>query len=158
MDERPKRNRDKDNPYILHSDKSKNIYNVTFSNKDTNIKIEISKDIFEELDEFEKEDVRQIRRMERYNEYNFVTENTLNKRAFNKAENVEDIVIKNIYNEKLKKALDKLTKKQKRRILLYYDYQLSLEEIAIIEGCSKQSIQESIIWGMKKLRNFFEKF
>ena len=32
MDKRPKRSRDKYNPYILHSDKSKNIYKVTFSN------------------------------------------------------------------------------------------------------------------------------
>ncbi len=50
--------------------------------------------------------------------------------------------------------MDKLTKQQRRRILLYYDYQLSMEEIARIEGCSKQSVQESIDWGMKKLKNF----
>lgn len=35
---------------------------------------------------------------------------------------------------------------------------MSLEEIAEIEGRSKQAIQESIEWGMKKLKKIFEKF
>lgn len=56
--------------------------------------------------------------------------------------------------EKLQTALNKLTKEQRRRILLYYDYQLTMEEIAVIEKCSKQSIQESIKWGIKKLKKF----
>ncbi len=158
MDQRPKRTRDKDNPYILHSEKEKNIYKVTFSNNKEVISIDITKEIFEEFDEFEKEDARQIQEMARHNELNIVTEATLNRRAFYKPESVDDIIIKNIDNEKLQKALNKLTKEQRRRILLYYDYQLTMEEIATIEGCSKQSIQESIKWGIKKLKNFFEKF
>ncbi len=158
MDQRPKRTRDKDNPYILHSEKEKNIYKVTFSNNKEVISIDITKEIFEEFDEFEKEDARQIQEMARHNELNIVTEATLNRRAFNKPESIDDIIMKNIDNEKLQKALDKLTKEQRRRILLYYDYQLTMEEIATIEGCSKQSIQESIKWGIKKLKNFFEKF
>lgn len=51
--------------------------------------------------------------------------------------------LKNIYNKKLAKALETLTKEQRKRILLYYDYQLTMEEIARIEGCAKQSVQES---------------
>ncbi len=157
MDKRPKRTRDKYNPYILHSEKEKNVYKVTFSNKSEMISIDITKDIFDELDEFEKEDARQIQEIARHNELNVVTETTLNKRSFEKQVNVDEIVINKINNEKLYKAMDKLTKQQRRRILLYYDYQLSMEEIAKIEGCSKQSIKESIDWGIKKLRKFFEK-
>ena len=70
----------------------------------------------------------------------------------------DEIVIKNIYSEKLEQAMQTLTKEQRRRILLYYDYQLTMEEIAKIEGCAKQSVQESIEWGIKKLKKFFEKF
>lgn len=158
MDKRPKRSRDKYNPYTLHSEKVKNIYRVTFSNQNKTINIAITKEIFDELDENEKEDARQIQKIARYNERNIVTESTLNKRVFNKPENVEEIVIRKINNEKLKKAMDKLTKEQRRRILLHYDYQMSLEEIAEIEGRSKQAIQESIEWGMKKLKKIFEKF
>lgn len=158
MDKRPKRSRDKYNPYILHSEKSKNIYRVSFSNIHKMENIKISKKIFDQLDEFEKEDARQIQEIKRHYEQNTVTESTLNKRAFNKPEDVDEIVIKNIYNEKLAKALETLTKDQRRRILLYYDYQLTIEEIARIEGCAKQSVQESIEWGIKKLKKFFEKF
>ena len=60
--------------------------------------------------------------------------------------------------EELEQALKTLTKEQRRRILLYYDYQLTMEEIAKVESCSKQSVQESIEWGIKKLKKFFEKF
>ena len=158
MDKRPKRSRDKYNPYILHSEKSKNIYRVSFSNIHKLENIKISKKIFDQLDEFEKEDARQIQEIKRHYEQNTVTEITLNKRAVNKTEDVDEIVIKNIYNEKLAKALETLTKEQRRRILLYYDYQLTMEEIARIEGCAKQSVQESIEWGIKKLKKFFEKF
>ncbi len=158
MDQRPKRTRDKNNPYILHSEKEQNIYKVVFSNNNEVISVDITKEIFEEFDEFEREDARQIQEMARHNELNIVTEETLNRRAFNKPESIDDIIMKNIDNEKLQKALDKLTKEQRRRILLYYDYQLTMEEIATIEGCSKQSIQESIKWGIKKLKNFFENF
>ena len=158
MDQRPKRTRDRENPYILHSEKEKNIYKVTFSKEKKTISVDITEEIFNELDEFEKEDARQIQEIARHNELNTVTEATLNKRAFNKPESIDDIVIKNINNEKLQKELDKLTKEQRRRILLYYDYQLTMEEIATIEGCSKQSIQESIKWGIKKLKKIFEKF
>ena len=94
----------------------------------------------------------------RHYEQNEVTEITLNKRAFDKPEDVDEIVIKNIYSEKLEQAMKTLTKEQRRRILLYYDYQLTMEEIAKIEGCAKQSVQESIEWGIKKLKKFFEKF
>lgn len=158
MDKRPKRTRDKYNPYILHSEIEKNVYKVTFSNKNEMISIDITKEIFNELDEFEKEDARQIQEIARHNELNAVTETTLNKRAFEKQVNIDEVVINRINNEKLHKAMDKLTKQQRRRILLYYDYQLSMEEIARIDGCSKQSVQESIDWGMKKLKKIFEKF
>ena len=155
MDERPKRSRDKYNPYYLNSDKAKGLYEVTFFIGKEKIKVKLSKNIFEQFDEFEKDDARQIRKNKRNNEMNFVTEDNINKRAFIKPESTEDVVIKKIHNERLAKAMDKLTKEQRRRILLYYDYQLTMEEIARIEGCSKQSVQESIEWGIKKLKKYF---
>ena len=158
MDKRPKRIRDKYNPYILYSEAENSVYKVTFFNKKESISIDITKEIFDELDEFEKDDARQIQKIARHNELNVVTETTLNKRAFEKQVNIDEVVINRINNEKLHKAMDKLTKQQRRRILLYYDYQLSMEEIARIECCSKQSIQESIDWGIKKLKKFFGKF
>lgn len=45
----------------------------------------------------------------------------------------------------------------KRRILLYYYDNLSLSDIAEIEGCSKVAIKYSIDNAIKQLREFFEK-
>ena len=158
MDKRPKRSRDKYNPYNLHSEKAKNIYGITFNNDSKIIDTAINKEIFDEFDEFEKEDARQIQKASRNNELNIVTEQTLNKRTLNKAENIEEIVIKKIYSEKLNKALKKLTEKQRKRILLYYNYQLTLEKIARLDGCSRQSVYESIKWGIKKLKKYLKNF
>ena len=122
MDKRPKRSKDKYNSYIIYSEKSKNIYRVSFSNIHKMENIKISKKIFDQLDEFKKEDARQIQEIKRHYEHNTITESTLNKMEVNKPEDIDEIVIKNIYNEKLAKALETLTKEQRRRILLYYDY------------------------------------
>lgn len=86
VEQRPKRTRDKENAYILHSEKEKNIYKVTFSNEKKTISVDITEEIFNEFDEFEKEDVRQIQEIARHNELNIVTEATLNRRVFNKPE------------------------------------------------------------------------
>ena len=155
MDKRPIRTRDKYNPYKLESEKDKNIYRVTFDNINEVVNIEISKELFDEFDKFEKEDARQIQKAARNNELNTITEQTLNRRAFIKHKDIDELVISKINHEKLIHALDKLTKEQRRRILLYYDYQLSLEQIANIEGCTKQSVQESIEWGINKIRKNF---
>lgn len=45
----------------------------------------------------------------------------------------------------------------RRRILLYYDYNLSLSEIAEIEGCSNVAIKYSIDVALRQLKKFFEK-
>ena len=50
-----------------------------------------------------------------------------------------------------------LSKMHKRRILLYYYDNLSLSDIAEIEGCSKVAIKYSIDNAIKQLREFFEK-
>lgn len=155
MDKRPKRSRDKYNLYSLNSEKAKGLYEVTFFMGKEKIKVNLSKNLFDQFEEFEKEDARQIRKHKRNDELNTITENTLNKRAINKPDGTDEIVIKKIHNERLARAMEKLTKQQRRRILLYYDYQLTMEEIARIEGCSKQSVQESIEWGIKKLQKYF---
>ena len=51
MDKRPKRNRYEDNPYFLHSDKENNLYLVYFLNDDGKNIVDISKELFENLDE-----------------------------------------------------------------------------------------------------------
>lgn len=157
MDQRPKRNRDKDNPYFLHSDEKSDIYIVYFSNGNKQYNIEISKELFNEFDDIERDEARKIQYDKRYLEQSYQTDISLYNKAVNKPLSVEDKTIRDIDYKKLYRAIGTLSKMHRRRILLYYDYNLSLSEIAEIEGCSKVAIKYSIDIALKQLREFFEK-
>ena len=48
-------------------------------------------------------------------------------------------------------AINKLPEKQRKRLVLYYFHNLTLEEIAKLEGVSFQTISKSIDLAIKKL-------
>ena len=58
--------------------------------------------------------------------------------------------------EKLYEHFDTLTVIQRRRVEMYYFQELTLEEIARMEGTSARSILYSIKQSIKKLKKFFD--
>ena len=137
--------------YIEDADK----YYISFEDSaKQECRIEIEKEIFDIYMKSKKSYIKIKNETSRHLEHSLLSEVDIYKRAFEKSNNVVDIIMQKLESEKLQAALNKLTKEQRRRILLYYDYQLTMEEIALIEKCSKQSVQESIRWGMKKLKKF----
>lgn len=137
--------------YIEDEDK----YYISFEDSaKQECRIEIEKEIFDIYMKSKKSYIKIKNETSRHLEHSLLSEVDIYKRAFEKPNNVVDIIMQKLESEKLQAALNKLTKEQRRRILLYYDYQLTMEEIALIEKCSKQSVQESIKWGMKKLKKF----
>lgn len=156
MDQRPKRNRDKDNPYFLHSDKENNTYIIHFSNENKKYNVEISEELFTELDNTERDEARRIQYDKRYLEQSYQTDISLYNKAVNKPLSVEEKIIKDNEYKKLYKAMETLSLMHRRRILLYYKYNLSMSEIAEIEGCSKVAVKYSIDVALKQLREYFE--
>ncbi len=137
--------------YIEDADK----YYISFEDSaKQECRIEIEKEIFDIYMKSKKSYIKIKNETSRHLEHSLLSEVDIYKRAFEKSNNVVDIIMQKLESEKLQAAFNKLTKEQRRRILLYYDYQLTMEEIALIEKCSKQSVQESIKWGMKKLKKF----
>ena len=137
--------------YIEDEDK----YYISFEDSaKQECRIEIEKEIFDIYMKSKKSYIKIKNETSRHLEHSLLSEVDIYKRAFEKSNNVVDIIMQKLESEKLQAAFNKLTKEQRRRILLYYDYQLTMEEIALIEKCSKQSVQESIKWGMKKLKKF----
>ena len=137
--------------YIEDEDK----YYISFEDSaKQECRIEIEKEIFDIYMSSKKAYIKIKNETSRHLEHSLLSEVDIYKRAFEKSNNVVDIIMQKLESEKLQAALNKLTKEQRRRILLYYDYQLTMEEIALIEKCSKQSVQESIRWGMKKIKKF----
>lgn len=139
--------------YIEDEDK----YYISFEDSaKQECRIEIEKEIFDIYMRSKKSYIKIKNETSRHLEHSLLSEVDIYKRAFEKSNNVVDIIMQKLESEKLQAALNKLTKEQRRRILLYYDYQLTMEEIALIEKCSKQSVQESIRWGMKKLKKILK--
>ena len=158
MGNSPKRNKSKDNPYTLGYDESKNIYIVEFKdNKQINQRVEINKEIYEAFNAFELEDISQIHKFRKHIEHSEVYDCTLYKRAIKQEKSVFDIVEKNIITEKLNGAINRLSEVQKRRIKLYYFEDMTLDEIAKLEGCSIKNIHKSLEQAKNKLKKFLKK-
>ena len=89
-------------------------------------------------------------------EHSEVFENNLEVRAKNKPTSLEDEIIRKSTFEELKKAIDMLPEIQKRRIKKYYFEDMTLEEIAVDEKCSKVAIKYSLDIAIKKISEKFK--
>ena len=141
----PKRRKSKDNPYSLNYNEENNTYKVSFKDG-INIfhEIEVSEKIYEAFDKFELEDISQMHKYERHIEHSEIYENTLNNRAVDKPVSLEQEVENKIMVDELKNAINLLSEVQKRRLKMYYFEDMTLKQIADIEGCSPKNVFKSI--------------
>ena len=119
--ERPRRRKNKDNPYKLIEKNNQGKYMVSFKDGIGILRVvEISKEVYEAFDTFELIDKSQMNKNERHIEQSEIYNNNLNNRALNKVESLEDEIIRKSTFEDLKSAIYSLSEVQKRRIKLYY--------------------------------------
>ena len=155
-DNHPKRRKDKDNPYTIY--KTENGQYLSFKDGQGGLhNLKIDKPLYLLFDRFELDDKSYLNYFDRYIEHSELTESSLNERAASQSESVEDIVYCRICNERLYRAVAALPKKQRRRLVMYYFYDLTYEQIAMLEGCTPMPVKRSIDRAVKKLRNFFVK-
>lgn len=156
MDEkRPKRRKDKYNPYTLSQKEDKHY--LSFRDGQGVLReLQITKELFEVLNRFELDDLSILNEWDRHIEHFEQTEQSLNRRAFFKAESVEETVLRSIEYERLHRAITQLPETQRRRLLLYYFEGLTYEQIAGLEGCTIMPVKRSIDSAIKKLRLFFK--
>lgn len=157
MDEkRPKRRKDKYNPYTLTEKEDKHF--LSFRDGQGVLReLQITKELYEALNRFELDDLSILNEWDRHIEHFEQSEQSLNRRAFYKAESVEDAVLRNIEYERLHKAISKLPETQRRRLTLYYFHGLTYEQIAKMEGCTKRAVKFSVDIAIEKLKKIFEK-
>ncbi len=150
-DPRPKRRKDKHNPYTIYSVGSKTNdphFYVSFEDSEGNrICIEVSKEVFQLLNQFELEDLSYLNEIDRHYEHLKFNESALYKQTIHNVASPEDTFI---YDD-LYVAINELPEKQRKRLTLYYFHNLTLEEIARLEGVSFQTINKSIAVAIKKL-------
>lgn len=153
----PKRRKDKDNPYAIYT--TKNGQYISFKDGQGMFHhLEIDKPLYRLFNQFELEDKSYLNYFDRYIEHSELTESSLAKRAVSKSESVEDIVYCRICNERLYHAVAALPEKQRRRLVMYYFYDLTYEQIAELEKCSAHSVFVAIKRAEDKIKTFFKNF
>jgi RNA polymerase sigma factor (sigma-70 family) len=156
MDEkRPKRRKDKYNPYTLSQNEDKHY--ISFRDGQGVLReLQITKELFEVLNRFELDDLSILNEWDRHIEHFEQTEQSLNRRAFSKEESVEETVLRSIEYERLHRAISELPETQRRRLILYYFEGLTYEQIARMEGCTIMPVKRSIDSAIKKLKLLFK--
>ena len=157
-DPRPKRRKNKDNPYELFTTglgtDQPRYYLAFVDSTGTEQCIEIDKALFDVFDRFELEDISFMNEVDRHYEQSEQMEQSLNRRTAQPQKSVEDAVFQRAEVETLRQAIAKLPEKQRRRIILYYFGDFTYEQIAKMEGCKYQTVQDSIYAALKNLKNF----
>ena len=161
MVNRPKRRKDKDNPYNLHF--KENNYVVSFKTVKNEYKeVKVSEEVFKAFDKFELEDISQLHKVDKHIDMR-VIDNTeymdiiLFNNAVNDEISIEEQIENKILQEELKKAILELSEVQKRRVIKYYFENKTLQKIAEEEGCSIASVKESLDSSINKLRKKLKK-
>lgn len=150
----PNRKKDKHNPYTLMIVEGR--YYLSFEDgRGVMQNIEIDKVLYDLFNRFELEDISYLNRVSRHIEHSELTESSLNDQAFYKEESLEETVSRSMEYEQLHKAISKLPETQRRRLLLYFFGELTYEQIAELEGCTKRAVKFSIDLAIEKLKKSF---
>ena len=151
----PNRKKDKHNPYTLMIVEGR--YYLSFKDgRGIMQNIEIDKVLYDLFNRFELEDISYLNRVSRHIEHSELTESSLNDRAFYKEESLEETVSRSMEYEQLHKAISKLPETQRRRLLLHFFGEMTYEQIAELEGCTKRAVKFSIDLAIEKLKKIFD--
>lgn len=155
MGEHPKRRKDKYNPYSIYE--MDGTYFVSFKvGQGALNRYEITREVYEAFNSFELEDLSYLNIWDRHIEQSDLWEPTLHERTIEVQESVEDIVIRNLQNEKVHNAIGMLPEVQKRRIKMYFFDGMTYEEIAAREKCKHPAVVKSVKAALDKLKNILE--
>ncbi|GAB5084032.1 hypothetical protein Osc2_08000 [Ruminococcus sp. 25CYCFAH16] len=94
----------------------------------------------------------------RHREFNEVQDETLNRRALRLPKNVDELIIEEEQAELLYKAINTLPEIQKRRFLLYHEYEYTFYEIGKMEHCRPQAVRRSVILAREKIKAQMKKY
>ncbi len=114
--------------------------------------LEIEKLLYEAFSQFELDDLSFFNEADRHYERSEQSEASLNRRAARHSETVEDAVFHRLECEALHSAINELPEIQRRRLILYYFGELTYEQIAEMEGCTKRAVKFSVDGAIKKIK------
>lgn len=107
--------------------------------------------------ESKNNDAKYERRQQRHGHLFDITDGEFEEHhpeAVCEADLIEDIVLQDNIKQ-LREALFQLSDKQKRRVIMYFFYNMTLKQISEKENVDFSSVKESIDSAIKKLKKFF---
>ena len=109
--------------------------------------LEVSEQLFFEFRQMERRNRNLLQWDERHREFSEVWDETLNRRALKLPKSIEEQMIEAERAELLCKAVDRLPEIQRRRFLLYYEYEFNFYQIGIVSSIQmiRQFIYISVV-------------
>jgi DNA-directed RNA polymerase specialized sigma24 family protein len=121
------------------------------------IEIEVGRDVFDEVQEQLREDMRQYRSDFTHTEHKDLDFEEIEKRSVINGPTTEDEVLNGELSYEIAQAILSLPVTQQRRFLQYHAGGLSEKEIALSEGCSQQAVSLAIRRAESTLKNLLKK-
>lgn len=134
----------------------KQLASAGFHLKLNNVIVDEERELYDAFNDFELEDLSYLNVWDRHLEQSDVWGTSLNERAVEVPETVEEIVLRNIQNEKVHRAIEQLPEAQKRRIRMYFFEGMTYEEIAAKEKCKHPAVVKSVKVALESLKNILE--
>ncbi len=120
--------------------------------------LEVSKQLFFEFRHME----RRNRNLEQWNqwhrEFNGVWDETLYRRALRVPKSLDERMIEKERNELFYKAVAQLPEIQRRRFLLYYEYDFNFYQVGGMEHCTASAVQKSVSVAREKVKAEMRKY
>ena len=138
---------------------SKTAYFISFTDGQGEFyDLEVSEAFYIEFRQMERKN-RNLQQSDwRHQEASDLWDETLYKRAFRVPKSVEELIFDAEQREILHKAISALPEIQRRRFLLYHEYDFNYRQIGEMEHCRPQSIMHSVTRAREKIKAVIEKY
>lgn len=136
----------------------KKCYFISYKDNINMHEIQLTETDYKSFNSFKSQSIKHKNIYSKYIEHFEQTNENLQKRVVNKPERIEEILYKRELKKEIIKALKSLKIIQRKRFIMYYLEDMTYEEIAIIEKCSKQAVKYSIDIAKKHLKEKLNEF
>ena len=138
---------------------SKTAYFISFTDGQGEFyDLEVSEALYIEFRQMERKN-RNLQQSDwRHQETSDLWDETLYKRAFRVPKSVEELIFDAEQRELLRKAISALPEIQRRRFLLYHEYDFNYRQIGEMEHCRPQSIMHSVARAREKIKTVIEQY
>ncbi len=120
--------------------------------------LEVFEQLFIEFRQMERKNRNLQQWNQRHREFNEVWDETLYRRALRVPKTLDERMVEKERNEIFAKAVARLPEIQRRRFLLYYEYDLNFYQIGKMEHCTASAIQKSVSVAREKVKAEMRKY